>query len=376
MPGGIARHGASPHSTDVATRSAGPVWQPCPAAVEGEGVLHDARNLMGALGLYSDLLTMPGVLKPEHFHYAEELRLLGTRSRDMIERLMQSLHSRGKADDLCVAKSDLASPVWAPAAAPAGAGMPVSLRSIVERCSGLLSGVSGGPEIKVTYGEAAAIPVRVTEEAVERILVNLVRNAAAALHQRDSDRRALDPWTSQGAPAAAPARSVPESFEDWTEDETPGAIRIGVGLLVNRVGDPKPWPFRRVRLVVEDSGCGMSAEQLNRLLCEGRAPSRGSHGIGFRVVRELVAASNGDLRVMSTPGVGTRVQIEWPVASLSGTADESAKDPGEQLSGQPQPAAVKTSPLPSTRSLDEFVPDVRSRRFGDTRANAERRISC
>jgi signal transduction histidine kinase len=88
-----------------------------------------------------------------------------------------------------------------------------------------------------------------------------------------------------------------------------------VGLLVNRVGDLKPWPFRRVRLTVEDSGCGMPLEQLERLLSGGRAPSRGSHGIGFRVVRELVVASAGDLRIMSAPGVGTRVQIEWPMAA-------------------------------------------------------------
>jgi len=31
------------------------------------------------------------------------------------------------------------------------------------------------------------------------------------------------------------------------------------------------------------------------------------------VVRELVASSGGDLGVMSACGIGTRVQIEWPV---------------------------------------------------------------
>jgi hypothetical protein len=56
---------------------------------------------------------------------------------------------------------------------------------------------------------------------------------------------------------------------------------------------------------------------LERILSGYRAPSRGRHGIGFRVVRELVAASAGDLRVMSAPGIGTRVQIEWPVTAVS-----------------------------------------------------------
>ena len=54
-----------------------------------EGLLHDARNLMGAIGLYCDLLSMPGVLQPEHHGYAEELRLLGTRSGALIQHLME-----------------------------------------------------------------------------------------------------------------------------------------------------------------------------------------------------------------------------------------------------------------------------------------------
>jgi hypothetical protein len=149
----------------------------------------------------------------------------------------------------------------------------------------------------------------VDEEAVERILVNLVRNAAAAMH------RPHDPPLGTASVSAA-QRSVVLRTEDGTGDDTPGAILIGVGHLVNRVDDPKPWPLRRVRLTVEDSGCGMTQEQLDRIVCGDRAPSRGSHGIGFRVVRELVSASNGDLRVMSAPGIGTRVQIEWPVTQM------------------------------------------------------------
>jgi signal transduction histidine kinase len=307
--------------------------------VDGEGLLHDARNLIGALGLYCDLLSMPGVLKMEHRHYAEEVRLLGARSAEMIQQLMESsVQAQGAAacswlsnpkpcdaDSAAVAEAML--PVLGVVKQTGNVANPVSLRSIVERCSGLLVRVACGKTIEISYGVAAAVPVRIEEEAVERILVNLVRNAAAALAQREL---ACDPAAGRGGTgggeipgcpgqrsASAPRCSVRETAGDPTDDETPGSIRIGVGQLANRVGDPKPWPFRRVRLTVEDSGCGMTAEQLERLLAGGRAPSRGSHGIGFRVVRELAAASGGDLRVMSAPGVGTRVQIEWPMAAAS-----------------------------------------------------------
>ena len=301
---------------------------PCPAAAHGEGLLHDARNLIGALGLYCDLLSMPGVLKPEHRHYAEEVRLLGVRSAAMIQQLMgQSIQAQGTADCSWLNKSAKGVNAGSPAveAMPPGLGIAkhtgsaakaVSLRSIVERCSGLLGRVACGKAVEISYGVAAAAPVQVEEETVERILVNLVRNSAAALVKRD---QACNPAADRGGtgggeapcePAqgslSAPRCSVHEASADPTADDTPGSIRIEVGLLANRVGEPKPWPFRRVRLTVEDSGCGMPPGQLERLLSGGGAPLRNSHGIGFRVVRELVAVSYGDLRVMSAPGVGTR----------------------------------------------------------------------
>lgn len=253
----------------------------------GDGLLHDARNLIGTLGLYCDLLSRPGVLQPQHRQYADDLRLVGTRSAALIERLVDCVV---RCETAC---PKLEQPAPAPCTIPRAAEAsvrpgPIALRYIVERCTGLLRRVAGRAAVEVSFGEAASAPVAIDEEAVERILVNLVRNAAAAVVQ-------------------APVR-------------TPGPIRIGVGLLVNRVGDPKPWPFRRVRLTIEDFGCGMTAEQLQRLTTIGRAPSRGSHGIGFRVVQQLVAASNGDLRVMSQPGVGTCVQIEWPMADVSCSA--------------------------------------------------------
>ena len=59
--------------------------------MRGEDPLHDARNLMSALGLYCDLLAMPGVLQPQHRKYAEDMRLVGTRSDALIGRLIQQL---------------------------------------------------------------------------------------------------------------------------------------------------------------------------------------------------------------------------------------------------------------------------------------------
>src|ERR1019366_3016996 len=198
-------------------------------------------------------------LKIEHRQYAEDLRLVGTRSGALIERLIEQLmksamdHAHQDAPPSRENSVALSSRTYLmePNAESGVVPKPVSLRRIVERCSGLLSRVAGGRAIEITYGEAAAVPVSVAEEAVERILVNLVRNAAAALEMRES---AGDPEMSLLGDAGSEVSShqVPSSFSS-----RPAPIHIGVGLLVNRVGDAKPWPFRRVRLTVEDAGCGM-----------------------------------------------------------------------------------------------------------------------
>src|SRR3984893_4675429 len=125
---------------------------------EGAGLAHDAGNLLGALSLYSDLLAMRGVLHEEHREYATELRMLSDRSWAMINRLVN--HSR----------SGLPAKVQAEISV---------LPNVVDRCRGLLSRVAGRT-VEISYGVGAFQPVRVPVEAVERILTNLVKNAAEA----------------------------------------------------------------------------------------------------------------------------------------------------------------------------------------------------
>ena len=361
------------------------------ADLRGEGLLHDARNLVSAIGLYCDLLSMPGVLKPEHRQYPEELRLLGTRSRVLIEHLLRSLVSQNLANQ-GLANQDLSDQglsdqdqdqdsslpertarYTASPSPPAGRRThgalansrtpesgarprPVSLRTTVERCSGLLSRVANGRPIEVIYGAAADVPISIGEETIERILANLVRNASHALDHREL---LASPADQEPHPLHPGLRSIDlshhRSHRRPGASSLPGsraAIRIAVGPLLDRIGEARSWPFQHVRLVVEDSGCGMTPEQLHALLSERMAASRGTHGIGFRVVRELVASSNGDLRAASTPGVGTRVQIEWPVAATSTPEKDRApmerrREPGSTLKPPAMERPHRSIPPPS-----------------------------
>lgn len=221
---------------------------------EGAGLAHDAGNLLGALSLYSELLAMPGVLHEEHRGLAEELQLLSERSWVMIDRLVN--RARGERES-------------------AGAELTV-LPAVVERCRGVLSRVAGRV-VEVSYGAGAREMVSVRAEAVERILTNLVKNAAEA---------------------TVGPESIAVAVEGRFEDDR-----------------------RRVVMTVRDRGCGMSSAAVSRLMRKGGISSASGRGIGFCVVRELAAMSGGCLKVASEVGVGTSISVEWDaVEELGGAA--------------------------------------------------------
>jgi signal transduction histidine kinase len=145
------------------------------------------------------------------------------------------------------------------------------LPPIAERCKGLLSRVAGR-EVEIECSIGAFEPVQVPAEAVERILTNLVKNAAEAT-----------PWVG-----AITIRI--EGSEELSDD---GSIR------------------RRVMLTVRDRGCGMDAAAIRGLMQGAGIPSKKGRGLGFRVVRELVALSGGCLSIESQPEAGTSVSAEW-----------------------------------------------------------------
>src|SRR5277367_113884 len=192
---------------------------PVVGVAEGAGLAHDAGNLLGALSLYSDLLAMPGVLYEEHREYASELRMLSDRSWAMINRLVN--HSRAGRPTKVQAEISV-------------------LPDVVDRCRGLLSRVAGRT-VEISYGVGAFRPVRVPVEAVERILTNLVKNAAEAT-----------PWV-------------------W-------AISIHVEGAVEQVeGDE---PRRGVVMTVRDPRGGMDQSAVRRLMQAGGISSANGRGWG------------------------------------------------------------------------------------------------
>lgn len=62
---------------------------------------------------------------------------------------------------------------------------------------------------------------------------------------------------------------------------------------------------------VEDSGKGMSEEEINNVFTEGySSKSADGRGLGLYLVKELVDANDGTIHIVSEPGVGTTIEIQ------------------------------------------------------------------
>ncbi|MBI3542527.1 MAG: PAS domain S-box protein, partial [Deltaproteobacteria bacterium] len=74
-------------------------------------------------------------------------------------------------------------------------------------------------------------------------------------------------------------------------------------------------------LVVEDSGSGIPSEQQKRIFERFERANRDRHigglGLGLFIVRKIVEAHRGSVRVESAPGHGARFTVELPVKSPS-----------------------------------------------------------
>lgn len=67
-------------------------------------------------------------------------------------------------------------------------------------------------------------------------------------------------------------------------------------------------------LRVQDTGEGMSADQLSQLFVPFHTTKSEGTGLGLYVVREILAAHGGAITVTSTPGTGTTCLVRLPLA--------------------------------------------------------------
>jgi nitrogen fixation/metabolism regulation signal transduction histidine kinase len=67
----------------------------------------------------------------------------------------------------------------------------------------------------------------------------------------------------------------------------------------------------RVRISVNDNGAGISLENLENIFIPFFTTKRGGSGIGMSIVRQIVKLNGGSINVISAPGAGTAVNLDF-----------------------------------------------------------------
>lgn len=68
----------------------------------------------------------------------------------------------------------------------------------------------------------------------------------------------------------------------------------------------------RVRITVEDNGCGIAAEHLQDIFVPFYTSKKGGTGVGLSICRQLMLANRGTISCSSTPGTGTVFTLSFP----------------------------------------------------------------
>ena len=250
-----------------------PVIRIAPAALSAadtrlDARLHDARNALASLYLLTGLLREPGVLSAAHAQYAEDL--------DLVTRMLGGLLGAGADSASCVASA---------------AARAATADTAVKGCAQMLQAVAGARVAVFVSAENHLPPLRLDDDALARVLLNLVKNAAEAM---------------------------PDG----------GVVRITARRALGRTD-------KAVLVHVSDDGPGIPAYALGRIFEPGfsskpqrtGASAAESCGLGLAIVRELVEASGGAVKVASTRRRGTTFELRLPCCAdtADGPADEAAE---------------------------------------------------
>jgi two-component system sensor histidine kinase PilS (NtrC family) len=84
----------------------------------------------------------------------------------------------------------------------------------------------------------------------------------------------------------------------------PGGGKLSVGLVT--------IPNNRIRITFEDTGVGMSQDQVEQLFEPFSNSTTGGTGLGLSIVYQIVKDHNGVINVRSQEGVGTTITVELP----------------------------------------------------------------
>jgi signal transduction histidine kinase len=86
-----------------------------------------------------------------------------------------------------------------------------------------------------------------------------------------------------------------------------------------------PLPGKHIRLVVSDTGPGISPEIQSRVFDPFFTTRFAGRGLGLAAVLGIMRAHRGAIRMLSESGKGTTVEVLWPQGDSESGGDEGAQ---------------------------------------------------
>jgi signal transduction histidine kinase len=149
------------------------------------------------------------------------------------------------------------------------------------------------------------------------LLRSATQSAEATFHEHGAT---VDHVPTGGAPA-------------WVLGDAIALEQLFLNLLLNaaqalgpgeRAGVTVDTKDSELRIVVADSGCGIAPEDLDRVLDPFYSTKADGTGLGLSIARQIAVVHGGSLRIESTPGDGTRVEVRLPLATAPAPAPSPA----------------------------------------------------
>ncbi len=87
----------------------------------------------------------------------------------------------------------------------------------------------------------------------------------------------------------------------------------------------------RIRILFEDTGCGMSANQVEQLFEPFSDSMTGGTGLGLSIVYQIIRDHNGTINVRSRENEGTTITVELPKESVNKSLNKATEETKESF---------------------------------------------
>jgi two-component system sensor histidine kinase PilS (NtrC family) len=243
------------------------------------GIAHEIRNPLASITGSVQVLRGEAELLPEE----DQLLRIVEREADRLGHLVTDFLALTRDEKVALVPGHLA-------------GVVRDTLSLLQSKGGLATGVEIIPDLEFDP------VVRFEEDRIRQVLWNLVNNACQAMNGDGT----LRVRTEEVSVAELSGGNTDNAFVgNWSS--------VGATSEPMSGSDPAVNSPTALRVVVQDSGPGISDEALGRIFDPFYTTHSGGTGLGLAIVARIVQAHQGVITVHSQAGEGTRFSVWLPI---------------------------------------------------------------